>query len=78
MRCCACRVRVSVCVCVWCGSGWVQTEMGNAGAKHVGMKEAPMTVAQSVAGIVKLVDESTRDTHSGKFWSAEDNTQLPW
>ena len=58
--------------------GWVQTDMGNAGAGVVGMKQAPMTLEASVTGIVKLLDESTRDTHSGKLWNAEDGAVLPW
>jgi len=58
--------------------GWVQTDMGSAGAGVAGMKEAPLTVEQSVDGITKLVDEATRDTHSGKFWSAENGTEIPW
>jgi norsolorinic acid ketoreductase len=28
--------------------GWVQTDMGNRGASYVGMKQAPLTVDQSV------------------------------
>ena len=59
-------------------TGWVQTEMGNAAATAVGKKEAPVTLEQSVAGLLKLVDESTRATHSGKFWNAVDGTEVPW
>ena len=58
--------------------GWVQTEMGNAAAAATGKKEAPVTVEQSVGGIVKLLDESTRATHSGRFWNAIDGNELPW
>jgi len=58
--------------------GWVQTEMGNAGAKVAGMDQAPLTLEQSVTGIMKLLDDSTRDTHSGKFWDAEKNNEIPW
>ena len=58
--------------------GWVRTEMGNVGAKIAGMDEAPMTLEQSVTGILKIVDPATRETHSGKFWSAEDSKELPW
>ena len=56
----------------------MQTDMGNAGAESVGMKEAPMTVEQSVTGILNVVDKATRETHSGKFWNAEDGSELPW
>lgn len=58
--------------------GWVQTDMGNAGAKVAGMEQAPMTVEQSVTGMVQLLDDSTRDTHSGRMWNAEDGTEMPW
>ena len=58
--------------------GWVQTDMGNAGATVAGMKEAPLTLDTSVTAIVKLLDEATRATHSGKFWNAEDGKELPW
>ena len=63
---------------VLCCSGWVQTEMGNAVAVASGKTEAPVTVEQSVAGIVRLLDESTRATHSGKFWNAIDGSEVPW
>ena len=58
--------------------GWVQTEMGNAGAAIAGMKEAPMTLEQSVSGILGIVDKSTRATHSGKFWNVEDGGVVAW
>jgi len=58
--------------------GWVQTDMGNAGAATIGLKEAPLTLKDSVDGITKLVDEATRETHSGKYWSAPDGSNLPW
>jgi norsolorinic acid ketoreductase len=37
--------------------GWVQTDMGNATAKLKGMGEAPMTLEQSVSGLLKVVWE---------------------
>jgi len=58
--------------------GLVQTEMGNFGASIMGMKEAPTTVDQSSTRVIKLLDDSTRATHSGKFWNADDQQQLPW
>ena len=58
--------------------GWVKTDMGNTGAKVAGMDEAPMTLEQSVTGILKIVDPASRETHSGKFWNAEDGKELPW
>jgi len=37
---------------------WVQTDMGNAGAVALGMKEAEITVEESVRGLVKVVGTS--------------------
>jgi len=36
--------------------GWVQTDMGNGVAKGVGMERAPMTLGDSVKGLVGLFD----------------------
>ena len=58
--------------------GWVQTEMGNAGAKSVGMQEAPVTIEQSVTGILKAVDTSDRASHGGKLWDVIENKEIPW
>ena len=41
------------------------------------MKQAPLTVEQSVRGILRLLDESTRETHSGRFWN-ENNEEMAW
>ena len=58
--------------------GWVQTEMGNAGAVVAGLKEAPVTVEQSVTGIVRLVDTADRATHGGRLWDVVEDKELPW
>ncbi|KAG8979579.1 hypothetical protein FRB94_011600 [Tulasnella sp. JGI-2019a] len=50
----------------------VQTDMGNFGAKSVGMKEAPVTIA----GILKVVHSATR-AESGRFWDQE-GKELVW
>jgi norsolorinic acid ketoreductase len=39
--------------------GWVQTDMGTGAAKGVGMLDAPMTLDESVKGLVKLFDEAS-------------------
>ncbi|GAA6013459.1 hypothetical protein JCM10207_008856 [Rhodosporidiobolus poonsookiae] len=57
--------------------GWVQTDMGNSGAQAMGLKEAPVTLDDSVAGILKLADESTLESHSGRFWDYTGES-LPW
>ena len=58
--------------------GWVQTDMGNAVAVASGKEKALVTVEESVAGITRLIDEATRETHGGKFWNAIDGKELPW
>ena len=35
---------------------WVQTEMGNHGAKSNGMEKAPVTVEDSVSGMLSKVE----------------------
>ena len=57
--------------------GWVQTEMGNGGAKAVGMEKAPVTLEQSVHGILQKVDGATRQGSGGSFLSFDD-TQYAW
>ncbi|PWN91057.1 toxin biosynthesis ketoreductase [Acaromyces ingoldii] len=39
---------------------------------------AAITVEQSAAGIIKLANEAAVDTHSGKFFKAQDGSELPW
>jgi len=59
-------------------AGWVQTEGGNASARHLGLPEAPMKYEDSIAKIVQLLDTANRETHGGKFWNAEADSELPW
>ncbi|KAI3391505.1 hypothetical protein diail_7203 [Diaporthe ilicicola] len=49
--------------------GWVQTDMGNAGAKLIGMEKAAVPVDESVGGIVKTIDGATREATSGNFYN---------
>jgi norsolorinic acid ketoreductase len=53
--------------------GWVKTEMGNGAAVAVGMTEAPVTMAQSVTGLVKSVDAANREIAGGIFASFDGN-----
>ncbi|KIW13107.1 hypothetical protein PV08_08294 [Exophiala spinifera] len=57
--------------------GWVQTEMGNESARSFGLTEAPTTIEGSITGLMKLIDESTRESHSGKF-ASYDGTFIPY
>jgi norsolorinic acid ketoreductase len=45
------------------------TIQGNFGASNLGMTEAPVTLAESVAGILSHIDGATRSEKSGKFWN---------
>ncbi|KAF9735223.1 hypothetical protein PMIN06_011544 [Paraphaeosphaeria minitans] len=47
--------------------GFVQTDMGNNGAKAAGMEKAFDEVEPTIVETVKLIDESTREAHSGRF-----------
>lgn len=52
--------------------GFVQTDMGNMGAKSLGLEEAPTTLKESVDGIIETVDGATREKTSGTFESFDD------
>ncbi|WWC99774.1 hypothetical protein V866_006679 [Kwoniella sp. B9012] len=57
--------------------GWVQTDMGDRGARWSGMEKAPITVDESVAGIVKVIGEATKDNYSG-LHMRYNGTQSKW
>ncbi|EPE32006.1 NAD(P)-binding Rossmann-fold containing protein [Glarea lozoyensis ATCC 20868] len=57
--------------------GWVQTEMGNHGAKSHGMETAPTTLDECVAGVIGKLDGATREETSGNFISYDD-TKFGW
>lgn len=56
--------------------GWVQTDMGTGAAKGVGMVEAPVTLEDSVRGLVTQFDAASREK-SGTFTSQEGES-IPW
>ncbi|KAF8179347.1 hypothetical protein K438DRAFT_1843211 [Mycena galopus ATCC 62051] len=49
--------------------GWVATDMGNTGAASIGMLEAPVSVEESVGGILARIDGATKEKSSGRFWN---------
>ena len=61
--------------------GWVQTDMGNIAATNLGMDSPPMTLDQSVEGLVKIFDSATKET-GGTFQSVSEQKDgskvLPW
>jgi len=60
--------------------GWVATEMGNVGVEEngFGLSEAPVTIADSVAGIMSRIDGATKAKSSGKFWNFKVAQGNPW
>ncbi|RAK95417.1 NAD(P)-binding protein [Aspergillus ibericus CBS 121593] len=58
--------------------GLVQTEMGNRGARRIGMEEAPNTLEESATKTLAVIDKATREETSGKFINVIDGTELPW
>ncbi|OOO04957.1 hypothetical protein OAory_01112940 [Aspergillus oryzae] len=72
--------------------GFVQTDMGNRGAQCNGLEKAPMTISESVEGIVNQecqhsplalpsyltsAEKASKETTSGRFIK-HDGEQLPW
>ncbi|KAJ7776784.1 hypothetical protein DFH07DRAFT_978881 [Mycena maculata] len=58
--------------------GWVTTDMGNVGAVANGLPSAPVTVEDSVAGILSRIDRATKEKSSGKFWNFKTASDNPW
>jgi norsolorinic acid ketoreductase len=56
--------------------GWVQTDMGNGSARIVGMTEAPMSIEDSIKGLVARFDGASRET-SGTFTNVTGEA-IPW
>jgi NAD(P)-dependent dehydrogenase (short-subunit alcohol dehydrogenase family) len=58
--------------------GWVQTRAGDFVAKEWGYNGSPpVTVEDSVNGMLRVIDDATRDTVSGKFIT-QIGEVLPW
>ncbi|OIW26280.1 NAD(P)-binding protein [Coniochaeta ligniaria NRRL 30616] len=58
------------------GYVWVQTDMGLFSAKVFGLDESGtqqhlLKEGDSHPGMMKVIDEAARETHSGKFWNYE-------
>jgi len=67
--------------------GWVATDMGNTGANANGMPQAPVSVEDSVAGMLGRIDGATREKTGGRFWNFKatrgnfwdiDSDEVPW
>ncbi|KAI0883738.1 NAD(P)-binding protein [Annulohypoxylon maeteangense] len=46
--------------------GWVQTELGNNGARGLGLEMAPVGLEESVDGMVKMLSRTSKEKHGGK------------
>ncbi|KAK2817675.1 hypothetical protein FQN49_007972 [Arthroderma sp. PD_2] len=57
--------------------GFPQTDMGNAGARAIGMEKALHTVEEVVNGMVKDIDGATRESTGAKY-RAWDGSQFLW
>jgi norsolorinic acid ketoreductase len=59
--------------------GWVQTAMGEKAATLIGMNanDVPVTIDESVAGLMGVIGSATLEGHSGKFWD-QTGKQVPW
>ncbi|RDW62187.1 hypothetical protein BP6252_11620 [Coleophoma cylindrospora] len=57
--------------------GWVQTDMGWSSANSIGVNEVPVTVEQSVRGLLHVIDTASREKTSGKF-VGYDGAEVPW
>lgn len=47
--------------------GWVQTDLGNAGARGLGFDEAYLGVDESCDGMIQVFDTSTKEKHGGRM-----------
>ncbi|KAF2259789.1 NAD(P)-binding protein [Lojkania enalia] len=47
--------------------GWVQTDMGNDGARAVGMEKAAVTIEDSIKGVTEIIEKANPQTIFGKF-----------
>jgi norsolorinic acid ketoreductase len=56
--------------------GWVQTDMGSGAAKTVGMEDAPLSLEDSIKGLITQFDAVTAE-QSGTFITQEGEA-IPW
>ena len=47
--------------------GWVQTDLGNAGAQHFDAPQADTTIDDSCSGMIRIIGESSKKKHGGKM-----------
>ena len=57
--------------------GWVQTNMGQKAADIAGVAQVPVTIKDSIAGLMKVFDSATKSETSGTFPTFE-GAIIPW
>ncbi|KAK8023689.1 NAD(P)-binding protein [Apiospora rasikravindrae] len=57
--------------------GWVQTELGDRGARELGLEKAFITVKESCDGMINVLADTTKEKHGGKMlaWNGD---ICPW
>jgi len=58
--------------------GWVPTDMGLEGAKRAGMDDTPNRLEQTIPGMLKVIDEATKEETSGKMYEWSGGEPLSW
>ncbi|KAF2194091.1 putative aflatoxin biosynthesis ketoreductase nor-1 [Zopfia rhizophila CBS 207.26] len=63
--------------------GFVQTDMGNSGARSLGLEKAYDTVEDSVNGCISAIDNATKHKTSGRFvavgkFAGVEGEDFPW
>jgi norsolorinic acid ketoreductase len=53
---------------------WVQSEMGNMGARLSGLSEAPVSIKDCADAVTSRIDNATREETSGKFVCYDDES----
>lgn len=53
-------------------SSVMQTDMGNSGARHFGLDEAPVPLEKASAFVFQQIQAANREKHSGKFLTIDD------
>lgn len=59
--------------------GWVSTNMGVKAATWAGMSpsDVPVSIEDSVGGLVSFFEKADRANHGGRFWD-QDGKPVPW
>jgi norsolorinic acid ketoreductase len=56
---------------------WVQTGLGQGLADSLGVTEPPMSIEDSAAGCIKLIDAYSKE-NTGKFYNVATGQEVGW